>query len=119
MTAATTEKTRCVATYMNGNPCRAYAVHDYLCTRHQRLCASTEVQMQIADKERRINEIVAQEVHTRLLTAPAFAIPSPDHPYGHPTHCKSFTPFRKMLEWQRERQSELGHLTGSICAWGL
>lgn len=126
MTNATAEKTRCVATYKNGNPCRAYTVNGYLCTQHQHLCAGTEVQMKIAEierqnaeRERRINEIVAQEAHTRLLTAPALAIPSPAHPYGHPTHCKRFTPFRKMLEWQRERQSELGRLTSWICAWGL
>ena len=91
MTAVTAENTRCVATYKNGNPCRSYAVHEYLCARHQHLCASAEVLKRIAEigrqnaeRVRRINEIAAQEAHTRLLTAPALEIPSWGKiPYNH------------------------------------
>ncbi len=83
MTTATTKKARCVATYKNGNPCRAYAVHGYLCGQHQHLRTSaevrakiTEIERQNAERERQFNEILAQEAHTRLLTAEVLAIPS-------------------------------------------
>ena len=149
---ATAEKPRCIAVYKNGNPCRAYAVHGYLCTRHQHLRASTEMQMKIAEierrnseRERRINEIVAQEAHTRLLTAPVFEVPSSGSYYSGDTsfipfdlwddivnrygtdtifpYARSFTgsggflPYRNLLEHARERQAELCRLTGSI-RWG-
>ena len=148
MATAASEKTRCVGTYKNGNPCRAYAVQGYLCNRHQHLCASAEVQIKVANiereiagKERRINEIEAQEAHTRLLTAPAFDIPlsgtsyignAPFVPfdvwddivnrYGTDSIFSDdrpfrFPPYRSALEYARERQAELCCLTGSIC-WG-
>ena len=83
MTTATTKKIRCVAAYKNGNPCRAYAVHGYLCGQHQHLLTSAEVQVKIAEierqdaeRERQFNEILAQDAHTRLHAAPALAIPA-------------------------------------------
>ena len=113
---ATAEKPRCIAAYKNGNSCRAYAVHDYLCTQHQHLRASAEVQTKIAEKEQRYNEIASAEVHIRLHTAPRL---QPLTPVSYITSRFRFTPYQNGLKFQREEQDSLCRVVSPICSWSL
>ena len=149
MSTGATRKIRCVANYKNGNPCRAYSVRGYLCGQHQHLSTSPEVRAKIAEirrqnaeRERQFNEILAQEAHTRLQTATVVAVPPMRRGYSRMlvfvawsdivnrvgwdfvesvriTPSLKFTPYRSGLESQKDKQSEISHLTGSIRLWGM
>ncbi len=123
MAAAAAKKTRCVGNYKNGNSCRAYAVHGYLCAQHHHLCDNAEVQKKIAEierqnaeRERQFNEILAQDAHTRLHAAPSL---QPLTPVSYIKSRLRFTPYQNGLEFHREEQARLCHLAGAICSWNL